>query len=109
MTQLERELKLELELQRELFNQELKSVTASYESNLDNISSRYQKIIEDQKSIIDQQSQTLQRYSNVTSDIKVSLDQEQLKSLTELNERRDALERSDRDLVQQLNDVLRKL
>ena len=109
MTQLERELKLELELQRELFNQELKSVTASYESNLDNISSRYQKIIEDQKIIIDQQSQTLTQYEQISSDLRVSLDREQLESLTALSERLDALERSDSDLVQQLNAVLAKL
>lgn len=109
MTQLERELKLELELQRELFNQELKSVTASYEKNLDNVSSQYQKIIEDQQNIIKQQSQTLTQYEQISTDLRVSLDQEQLQSLKQLNERLDALEQSDKDLVEQLNKLLKKL
>lgn len=109
MTQLERELQRELQLQRDLFKSELESVTATYESNLKSISTQYQQIINDQKSIIDQQSETLQRYENVTSDIKVSLDQEQLNSLKQLNERLVALERSDSDLVEQLNAVLAKL
>lgn len=113
MTQLERELQLELQLQRELFSRELSSVTKQYETNLQKIERGYQQIINDQKIIIDQQSQTLERYSNVTQSMQISIDEEQLQALksshTKLMLRLDALEKQDEDLLQQLNEVLRKL
>ena len=113
MTQLERELKKELELQRELFGRELSSVTKQYETNLQKIERGYRQIIEDQKRVIDQQSQTLERYSNVTKSMQISIDEEQLQALknshTKLMLRLDALEKQDEDLLTQLNEVLRKL
>lgn len=109
MTELERLLKSELDKRERYFLNELKKYTSSYEKNLELIQSKYQQIVEDQKIIIDQQSQTLTQYGQISSDLRVSLDHEQLQSLTELNERLDALERSDSDLVQQLNAVLAKL
>jgi len=113
MTELERLLKSELDKRERYFLSELKKYTDSYEKNLELIQSKYQQIINDQKRVIDQQSQTLERYSNVTKSMQISIDEEQLRDLksshTKLMLRLDALEKQDEDLLTQLNEVLRKL
>jgi uracil DNA glycosylase len=86
MTQLERELKRELELQRELFSRELSSITKRYEDNLLRIGSGYQKMIDEQKSIIEKQNQIFIKYGEISKNLQISIDNQSLQSLKQMHQ-----------------------
>ena len=113
MTELERSFKKELELQRELFRQELRNVTRQYKAHLNKVAGEYHQIVTDQRAIIEQQSKTLSQYGQLSKEVRVSLDSEPVRQLQNshksLLERLDALEQSDKHLLEQLNAVLKKL
>lgn len=120
MTQLERELKLTLKAQEELFKSELESIKTLYVNELQGMKKDYLKrmgkamnLVDEQTSIIEKQSEVLRKYEQLSLNVQISIDEEQVQSLTDnhkaLNKRLDSLEEQDKDLLEQLNNVLRKL
>ena len=106
MTQLERELKATLKIQEELFKDEIQSISASYEKNLKDISTAYNKQMSEALEVIERQNKTLEKYHKVSQDINININEEQVMELESLfTKQRGELE----SLQRQLDALSRKL
>ena len=106
MTQLERELKATLQIQEEMFSKELKTVTEIYEKHLTDITTAYNKQMNDALAVIEKQNTTLEKYHEVSQDINININEEQVMELESLfTKQRGELE----SLQRQLDALSRKL
>lgn len=81
MTELEQILQSTLRMQRELFREELTSITKAYEKNLQVIRNNSSKVITDQQIIIEKQNETLQSYAEASKSIEFKLEDRSLQTL----------------------------
>lgn len=86
MTELERLLKKAVNEQRATFKEELHRVTRSYERNLNDVILKFQNIVSAQKSTIDEQGQTLNRYDKLSTNLQISIDDQQVQSLKQTHQ-----------------------
>ena len=84
MTQLERELSKELQIQREVFEQKLREITREYKQNLEKVTNAYEKQMEKALSIINDQDQLLSRYEQELKNLKIELSDSSRERLRDL-------------------------
>jgi archaellum component FlaC len=87
----------------------LSEITEDYRTQIE----RSNSYLEGQNKVINSLLELLKNYESELADVEISFDQQSLGSLnsqlSKLHSRLDALEKQDRNLVEQLNGVLREL
>ena len=107
MTELERELSATLEIQKQLFVQELEKITESQRKSWTTLRKSYEAKLNAQNEIIEKQAETLKKYEKLSESVQVKLDEQPLndlgKKLESLEERLTSLEKQ----LKTLNGVLK--